>query len=223
MPRWVPQELWKGEDAFVIGGGLSLETFDWSLLVPELTIGCNSAYLRGPDVCKICVFGDQYFIDRFYDDVAEYAKTRPVFTNKQSLDGGDIPWLWTTPRAEEGLHHDALGWNGNTGAVALNLALVLGATRVFLLGFDMKRIKIEHKDGTVSDRPNWHTQSGPESTTDNVTYRRFNDNFRHVVEDWHKKFADRAVVNVTDDSDLEGFPKVGVQQFWAERLKQRGC
>jgi hypothetical protein len=43
-------------------------------------------------------------------------------------------WL---ERKVEGFYTDAIGWNGNTGAAAINLALIMGARRIYLLGFDM--------------------------------------------------------------------------------------
>ena len=53
MPIWIPQEKWKDEDVFIIGGGDSLRTFNFDVLKDELTIGCNTAFSLGSDICKI--------------------------------------------------------------------------------------------------------------------------------------------------------------------------
>ena len=130
-----------------------------------------------------------------------------VFTNCSQLLHTRIPWLWTLLRKSSGLHTDALGWNGSTGATAINLALLLGAKRVYLLGFDMKL--------SVKGTPNWHDKliDKPSATI----YFKFKEGFVHVARDLSSKFPGREVVNVTDDSDLNVFPKISVEAFWMKR------
>ena len=205
MPFWTPETKWKDQDAFIIGGGVSLEKFDWELLRPEdvLTIGCNDAYLRGPDICNICFFGDikwwrlhERRLDSFQG---------AVFTSCPQLykKPNSIPWLWMMNRNGRGLHLDALGWNKNTGAGAVNLALLLGAKRVFLLGFDM------HLTG---GRSNWH--DNVLDTPDEKVYLRMLKGFERVQRDLGK-FPGCEIFNITDDSSLDIFPKIGVNEFWS--------
>jgi hypothetical protein len=110
-------------------------------------------------------------------------------------------------RSSQGLHRNSLGWNRNTGAGAVNLALLLGARRVFLLGFDM------HLSG---GRPNWHNQLIDKP--DKNCYVRFAKDFKYVARDLPIKFPGCEVINVTDDSDLNCFPKVGTKEFWSSRV-----
>ena len=212
MPIWTPEELWKGQDAFIIGGGPSLQGFDWSLLHSELTIGCNMAFTLGPQVCKICVFGDNRWWQKFHRDLESFSGV--VFTNHPDMLHSSIPWLWTMKRELVGLHRNALGWNGHTGSVAINLALLLGARRVFLLGFDMRR---------VGDRSNWHEQVICLSATRPHIYRNFVKDFVFIANDWHRKFPDREIWNVTDDSGLpdDVIPWVPVAEFWSRRTAER--
>ena len=58
MPLWKPEKVWDDLDAFIIGGGHSLKSFNWDLLKSEMTIGCNMAYSLGQEICKIFIFGD---------------------------------------------------------------------------------------------------------------------------------------------------------------------
>ena len=206
MPQWITKPIWEGEDAFIIGGGPSLQTFDWNVLRVEKTIGCNTAYIHGSDICKICLFGDKSFFQYHEDGLKDF--TGVVVTNLSKFKKANEPWVWFIPRVGKGLGTAALGWNGNTGASAINLALILGAKRIFLLGFDMKR--------TVS-RSNWHDIIINEKTVRNCVYEKFNRDFQAVVRDWHEKFPDREIINVTDDSDLDGFPKVETHEFWEGR------
>ena len=205
MPPWTTTETWKGEDVCIIGGGPSLEDFDWSLLEDENTIGCNMAFKLGEKVCKLCIFGDARWFDVFEKELVQYKGI--VFTNVPSLSKSRKSWLWTMPREMRGLHKTALGWNGNTGASAINLALILGVKTIFLLGFDM----------CLSDegKPNWHDRiiQKPNKSA----YPKFVEQYGRVAVDLEKKFPGRKVINVTKDSNLEVFPKIDADEFWKER------
>jgi len=207
MPHWIPEAKWEGEDVFIIGGGDSLreQDFDWSLLEDELTIGCNSAFTLGEKICKICIFGDPKWFRKYQRELQSYKGI--LFTNASQLRNTRLSWLWTMPRKGKGLSVLALGWNKNTGAAAVNLALILGAQRIFLLGFDMHL----SKDG----RSNWHNNLV--NKPNKAVYEKFIEGFTRVSIDLKKLFPGREVINVTDNSDLDVFPKIGREQFWKER------
>ncbi len=80
-----------------------------------------------------------------------------------------------------------MGWNYSTGAAAVNLALSLGAVRIFLLGFDM---------GKTKGKSHWHDE--PRNVRDEA-YLRFLKGFRSVYHEL-KKFPSVRVFNVTDGS-----------------------
>ena len=212
MPKWIPEKLWLGRDVFIVGGGDSLRNFDWEILKKEFVIGCNTAYTLGKEICDICVFGDvKWFTGNskgFKGHKLQLEKYKgAVFTNAPALQNTTIPWVWTMPRETKGLHTNALGWNANTGSIAVNLALLLGAKRIFLLGFDMHLSK--------KGNPNWHDKVIDKPRKD--VYQRFINGFLRVAEDLKKKFPDVEVFNVTSDSDLEVFPKIDFDKFWMER------
>ncbi len=205
MPRWIPEKVWDHQDVFIIGGGKSLKRFDWNLLKNENTIGCNDAFKHGNEICKICIFGDSKWFKIFEQSLARYKGI--VFTNVHQLQKTKLPWLWTVPRKISGLHTEALGWNGSTGALAINLALLLGAKRIFLLGFDMHL----SKDG----RSNWHDNNIDRPCA--YIYSTFLVKFDKLVVDLKKKFPEVEIINVTDESSLNVFPKIGVTEFWEKR------
>ena len=215
MPEWKPEPIWKDQEAFVIGGGPSLRDFDWSLLRNENTIGCNNAFRLGPDICKICLFVDRKFIfvgkkrkrEGFYKELAKFPN--PVVTNDRHLQICREPWIKWMPRKTRGLHLDALGYNKNCGASAINLALILGATTIYLLGIDM------HLDG--KGNPNWHTHLIDEPSRG--VYARMLTSFKYVSKDLYTKFPDCKVFNVNKNSDLNVFPKLDPDKFWVERSK----
>jgi len=205
MPHWIPESKWEGEDVFVIGGGNSLKGFDWNLLENECTIGCNSAFTLGEKVCKICIFGDYKWFNKFKSEIQSYKGI--LFTNSSQLRNTRLNWLWTMPRKGKGLGATTLGWNSNTGAAAINLALILGAQRIFLLGFDMHLSK--------EGKSNWHNKLIGKQKA--VVYKKFIKAFTKVSIDLKNVFPGRDIINITDDSDLDIFPKVGCKEFWEGR------
>lgn len=211
MPRWTPETKWLDQDVFIIGGGHSLESFDFSLLEPEdiFTIGCNDAYVRGSDVCNICFFGDHKWWKEHKERLEQFKGA--VFTNVPQLQNDKTSWLWIMGRHARGLSADALGWNKNTGSGAVNLALLLGAKRVFLLGFDMHLSR--------NGKSNWHANN-LDKPNKNV-YLGFIRGFERLARDLPVKFPGREITNITDNSSLNMFPKIGVKEFWSERAKQQ--
>jgi len=207
MPKWKIEPIWKDRECFIIGGGPSLKGFDWNILKSELTIGCNDAFKLGIDVCKVCVFGDGRWFDRYSKELELYKGM--IFTNKGNLLNSRIPWLNTLDRKPKGFHTDALGWNGNTGFTAINLALLFGIKTVYLLGFDMKMTGKEH---------NWHEGRLDKSGAE--VYKRFLANSFIISKDWKEKFSNQTIINVTKDSDLEAFPKVDSDLFWKNRERK---
>ena len=208
MPKWIPETIWRGHNVFVIGGGASLKDFDWTRLQHKLTIGCNDAYTLGEEVCKICVFGDIGWFRVHQHSLSLYKGT--VFTNVPQLFTTKIPWLWSLPRKASGFHVNELGWNENTGAAAINLALILGAKRVFLLGFDMCLSK--------NSKSNWHDNSINKRQS-KLIYQKFLSHEKRMAADLVSKFPDTEVINITKQSALNIFPKVDFDEFWKKERK----
>lgn len=194
---------WNGEDAYIIGGGSSLHNFNWELLKSYNTIGCNDAYKHGSEICKICVFGDFSWWGKHKERLEKYNGI--VVTNTEALAIDKPAWVNFFPREPKGLFRNALGWNGNTGAVALNLAIILGAKRIYLLGFDM---------GIVRGKTNWHNEVIHPDAVLPSSYQMFLDKWKYVLEDLKNKFPNREVVNVNDNSKLFGVPTIGTKTFW---------
>lgn len=216
MPRWSPSQEWAGEDAYVIGGGPSLRNFDWDLLRGKNTIGCNSAFILGVDIVKICIFADFLWWKKIGERGTERYGGRVVGVADE-LKRETCPWLLTMDRTETqvGLGTKKLGYNGNTGSLALNLALVLGARRVYLLGFDMKL-------ATVDDTPraNWHTLRYEPAKAS--VYDKFLTGFLDVARELPIKFPGCEVWNVTRDSDLKSFPRVTPEAHFGCPVEMKG-
>lgn len=210
MPFWTPEPKWEGLDVFVVGGGVSLSSFDWDLLKEEWTIGCNDAYVRGKEIIKICLFGDHKWFEVHKKSLAQYAQSGGVvFTSCPQLQRSSFKWVFSIPRKSRGFHVDALGWNMNTGANAINLALLLGAKRIFLLGFDMH---------LTEGKTNWHENNLDKPNA--KLYATFLKAMGNLDQHLKNKFPGREIINVTGDSSLNVFPKQDLDLFFKERAKK---
>ena len=142
----LPSGSWKGQRCFIAGGGPSLKGFDFSRLEGNRVIAINRAFLD-------CPFADlMFFMDkrRFYrwvmdgdlGDVTKQAfinfKGHKVFLYQNYA----IPDVKYIPRAgqkgipvslEDGIYHGA-----HSGYGALQIALCLQASPIYLLGYDFK-------------------------------------------------------------------------------------
>lgn len=195
--------LWRGEDAYILGGGDSLRHgFDFEILRGKNVIGCNCAVVHG-DLLHTVIYGDHAWYHHIGGPPPE----------GQGLLGGFKGVIVDATEEQYPLHdptHKRVGrkrygaacrvpaeaghlaWNGNTGSCAINLALLYGASRVFLLGFDMKL----GKEG----KPNWHDIRHEEHNDE--VYPRFQRDMALLFGEATEKFPGQEIVNVTDGSDL---------------------
>jgi len=195
MPIFEPDSRFEGQDVYIIGGGPSLVGFDWKELENKNTIGCNSAFRLGIKVCSLLLFSDIKWYEKFYEDLKEWTGT--VITHYPKLKDAKEDWLyWMERDTQHGLSATKLGYGGNTGCGAINLALILGAKRVFLLGFDC--------EGSETERPNWHTfqieKVRPEAHEKHIK------GFEALAADLPKIFPGCEVINMNPDSKIICFP-----------------
>ena len=200
MELWTPTREWEGGSAYLIGGGPSLKDFDFSLLIGKNVIGCNDAWHLGAHIVSICLFGDPSWWHRNKWKLKDF-KGRLV-TNAPGVLPFEIPNLLKMNRLRDGIHNGStLGWNYSTGAAAINLAISLGATQVFLLGYDLgNRVNVSH----------WHTHS-PTTTIQEYAFQRFLRGFYCVKRSLPPSVQ---VFNVTDGSSrLDCFDKISFEHF----------
>lgn len=199
METWTPTREWEGQDAFIIGGGPSLAGFDFSTLAGRNVIGCNDAVHLGPEIVSICAFGDHGWWQRNKFLLEKFPNR--IVTNTPTMLPFKVPNLLKTVRVRDGLHKgNRLGWNYSTGAMSINLAVNLGALRIFLLGFDCGNMGKEH---------HWHKHN--QKPIHDPSYKRFINGFERLAMDLPE---DVRVFNVTDGtSKLTCFPILSFSNF----------
>jgi hypothetical protein len=144
---------YEGKTVFVIGGGPSLSRTNLSMIKDRPVVGCNDAFRLGEWV-DWCVFADRRWWDWNHKDVTMWRnREQVVCCVPQLLEDRNVRWPWLKilrrDEARFGLsvEQDTLCWNRGCGGTAINVAYLLGAARVVLLGFDMRMVDGKH---------NWH-------------------------------------------------------------------
>jgi len=204
MSLWAATEEWKGQDAFIVGGGSSLRDFVWDKLKGKNTIGCNDAFRLGGEVIRVCLFGDASWFHRTKWELEKFHGR--VISCAPSLVHLGLPWVFKMSRVRDRLQVSGptLAWNYSTGAAALNLAVLLGAVRIFLLGFDMKR----GEDG----KSHWHPHR--HKPTEDVSFARFQKGFKCLAASLASLRPDVEILNVTDGtSKLTVFPAITFERL----------
>lgn len=177
-----------------------MKDFDVTLLRNKFVIGCNDAYQLGASLVDMVAFADWRWYEMHKINICNTYEGPVISTNGRARREERLRWVRRFP---EGLFKEnGVGWNASTGAMAINLALRLGARQVVLLGIDLSRDQ--------KNAQNWHPNllSSPREQT----YLRYIEGFRRVKKDLPKIFPGAEVINANPSSKLEIFPKIGREE-----------
>ena len=141
LPRekWsVPLGAWKGETAFILGGGPSLKGFDAECLRGKgRIIAVNDAGLHLAPWADVLFWADRRWLDWNHDKLGLHTGAWKVTRSWPHLPlPHKVHWLDFKPKILS-TSPTALGGICG-GSSALNLAFLLGADPIVLLGFDMR-------------------------------------------------------------------------------------
>jgi len=216
MPQyWNIPNVWKGRTAYLLGGGPSLSSFDFSRLAGKRVVGVNDAYRHGKEIVPVCFFGDSHWWHKHGHRSVEvpgegwvpgflsYEGVRVTNNLCHQYFEGHVR---ICKRLGNGFSSspDTLAWNGNSGACAINLAVLLGASTIVLLGFDMHNRKAEGKTVATNYYPN---MVYPPTDQNYVT---FLEQFQHVKAGCEN--AGVRVINANPESSLTLFPKMSIEE-----------
>lgn len=190
---------WATRPAVVIGSGPSLSDEQLAMVKQHHVdqrvhvIAVNNTIERVP-WADVSYFGDYTALCHYLPKLKPLTSAEWVTTCR----AGAERWRLThvKPSPNNGMSLDRVHLNGNSGAQAVNTAAAFGATKVILIGFDMRN----SKDG----KAHWFGQHPlPLITT-------------QLFPDWMHKFAILAkeakalgvdIINCTPDSALQCFDK----------------
>lgn len=207
--NWRIPEEWKGETVFVVGGGPSVAHQRPDRLEGRKVIVINSSYETCP-FADILFFGDNRWHNehrvrpRFKDFVAAGHR---VVTVSHPADGPYLLKLQRiTPTSDKnGLTTTRIGLSSQKTSFqgAINLAAMLGAKRIVLLGLDGKRNESGMTHHHTPHR--WPTRDG------NVTWDRQKEQLQFIVA----PLAARGIetFNTNPDSNFTFFPFEPLEKF----------
>jgi hypothetical protein len=194
---------WKGQTAYIIGGGPSLLTQDLTLLDGKNVIVINSSYLAFP-AAQYLVFADmRWWIDHMKTPALRDFKGK-IIGCTHSCSG--LSNLYRVVRkSSPGLAEDPgqLMVSKTTLTGAINLAVHLGVNKIVLLGIDQKPAA----DGRTHHHAPHKWESRPNC------YKRQQYDLTRIAEDLRKR--DIECVNASPDSALTLWPVVKLEDHIA--------
>lgn len=185
---------YENQDVFIIGGGPSLKRIDLDkFLMEKNVIGVNDAYEF--KCTKMLFYGDCSWFRVHQQKVEEI--TIPIYSiNSYSK---KVNKLCPSTSTIHPKIRNKIIWCGNSGDAAICLALLTGAKRIYLLGFDR---------GAISGETNWHKNIRKVSGNSYVTMNKRGGKFLEAIR---LSFPDVEIINiemVSGGSSLEIYPKV---------------
>lgn len=206
----LPDNAWKGQRCFIVGGGASLKDFDFEILKDELTIGINMAFMKFNPTLMFSTDS------RLFEGITSGKLGKEVQEKYRAYKGLKV-WLnvanYEYPQevytlnccGEQGFPDTmkiGLGHGSNSGYSALNLAYQLGANPIYLLGYDMK--------GDGKGKQKWFHNYYPWAMPE-ASYIRMIKNFDHISNTLKEK--EISVINLNNDSKLRCFPISEINQI----------
>lgn len=203
--------IWKGKRAFLIGGGPSLKTFDWSLLEGEFTVAINRAAVRVPTPERSIFFTEDYrHIDEYRDEMKDWPGIKLFHCgDARQHDHEDVytyvcnhdKWPVTEQRNWKKSLKDGLIHAYSSALSAMNLIDILEPDIVGLLGLDMDTPG-EQVENFHDDYPkDWHPPASQ--------LVRFQEEIERIAP-FHMRST---VINLSEESQLRAWQKLRTETF----------
>lgn len=193
------EPIWLGETVYIIGGGPSLSDFKWNRLNGKKTIAINKSILSYPQA-DIMYWTDSRVYGWYKKEIDKFKGLKYTIRHHHSYTG-DIKVLKRGNKFGLEEAKDTLAHGNNSGYAAINLAYLLGAKKIILLGYDMKN------DGK---RGHYHDGYPAPVTGDNIYKEQFIPGF-NVLADLLKA-KNITVLNASPQSSLTVWPKITLDQ-----------
>ena len=195
-------KLYEGRTVFILGGGPTLPGLLRDIDLSNVpVIGVNNAF-RFPNV-DVLWFADSRFYWWYKKDIDKYNGLKLTYNRHPELLGGlhyveSLNIVQGT--AGSGLSDTKVKFNSSSGGSAVNVAYLLGAKRIILLGFDMR---------FVDGKSNWWQYDQFPKT--DKGYANFIRPFYKIKEDAYKLGVE--ILNATPSSALDMFRFVRASEY----------
>lgn len=193
LEYWPPEPLLDGQTVFVLGNGPSLVPGDVDRLQGHPVIAINSACRMAP-WAPFLWFWDTHWFHAHRAEVDAWPGLVITSDREAKRAAPDrVHRIETVPSDEFLVGRATVREGRSSGHVAISLAIAMGAIRVVLLGFDMRR---------VEGRSHWHDEYATQD--DNLFSRDFLPGFTGWREAARR--CGVRIVNCAPGSALKEFP-----------------
>ena len=125
-------KLFNGQSVFIVGGGSSLSSFNFSLLKGYNIIAINTAIKYIP-FAQVLYFSDKSFYEKFYEIINSYSGYKFSISK---IENDAVIKLNSTGKSGLDTNYNCIRNGNNSGYAAINLAYHMGARKIILLGYD---------------------------------------------------------------------------------------
>lgn len=215
---WKVPTIWEKE-CYIIGGGTSLlKQFNIPIeLTQEVYSGVSSPSVYSPFLSKLhdkhviatnaayrignwmdfLIFGDEGFWKSNKDGILSFPGLKIYGSNKEMKNPNVLQVRRSTKGDGLSSNPNFLSWNQNTGAMAINLATLLGCKKIYLLGFDMSLDSEKNQ--------HWHKYYHSSLKMVGHSFKRHLAGFPAIARDAEKIGVE--IINLNPDSAINCFEK----------------
>jgi len=196
--------IFNGETVYIVGGGPSLNNFDWNKLKNRNTIVINKAFYNLP-TSQVMYWTDSRFYTWYKTDIDKFKGLK--YTIRRSNYDENVMLLKKGPKHGLSILKDTLAHGNNSGYAAINLAYLLGAKKIILLGFDM--------GNNTNGKSHFHDGYPTKATSNEVYQKQFIPGFDSLWAALKEKGIN--VYNACPTSNLKVFPFISIERALALR------
>lgn len=153
----VPRD-WPGATVAIVASGPSVNAFDFERIAGLRTIAVKDGYLKVPHA-EVLIIGDHRY-ERRKPDLSGYKGPLILYTDPDHPPTGlEDPRMRFIPKvAGRGLSRDPTKLRGTftTVALAINYAVLRGASKIVLVGVDAKAGPNNERHFTGTHKEHWH-------------------------------------------------------------------
>lgn len=192
-------KIFTGETVYLIGGGPSLKEFNWEDLKGKNIIAINKAYEFVP-WAQVIFWTDARFYTWYHQQLQQSKADKYTINNSIHYDSS-VKVLRKGGRHNLEKGDDIIAHGDNSGYAAINLAYILGASQIVLLGYDM--------GGTATDS-HFHNGYPVNATSQKIYESRFMPSFPYIAAALKKEGI--PVWNASSVSKLTCFEKISIEK-----------
>jgi len=206
---------------YIVGGGTSLRGFDFSLLDKKQHIAVNAAMYDCHNA-QIGFFADKRFYNDFGMSLWNFRNPKGDPYNKNdgiiytTFEGANDD-SWSDSRTviidsenESIFSKKILGSFSNSGLMAINLAYLLGARKIYLLGFDCSN---------TGEHDRYHTRYKRKISED--SYAKMIKDFKELSSYINKNVKDLEITNISENSLLNVFPRIPYKDVFNNKIRSK--